>query len=72
MNNKKQAKLNLLQNRERYNQLFNSANAAKIDMQAAMQNLKNVSDPDIIDIYIYELQKAQVKYDHIIKEMREF
>ncbi|MEG1441030.1 MAG: DUF2508 family protein [Oscillospiraceae bacterium] len=55
-----------------YHELELDANRAKRDVQSAMQNFENVSDPDVVDIYIYELRKAQTRYDHIIRELKSF
>ena len=44
------------------------------DLQVAYSNLENVTDPDLIDCYIYELNSVQMRYKFLlatIKKMEE-
>ena len=56
----------------RYRQLRQCADAALVDMQAAMRNFENVSDPAVVDMYIYELQEAQTRYDYVMRQLKDF
>lgn len=58
--------------RERqYTELRQDVERARLDMQTAMINFRNVSEPHIVDMYIYEIQEAQTKYDYLLKQLKD-
>ena len=36
----------------------------------ALSNLENITDPDLIDCYIYELNAAQLRYQFLLKSIK--
>ena len=36
------------------------------DLQAAYTNMQNVTDPDLIDYYIYETKAVQMRYRYLL------
>ena len=36
------------------------------EMQMAYTNMQNVTDPDLIDYYIYQSQAAQIRYQYLL------
>ena len=43
----------------------------KTDLHTALANFDNVTDQNLIDFYIYQIQSAEVRYDHLIKEIKQ-
>lgn len=37
-----------------------------IELQAAYTNMQNVTEPDLIDYYIYQTQAAQIRYQYLL------
>ncbi|MCH5266075.1 MAG: YaaL family protein [Lachnospiraceae bacterium] len=56
----KQAKEELMKEIEALNQ----------SMEIANSNFENVSDPDLIDSYIYEMNAISFRYKYLIRQMR--
>ncbi|MGI5849175.1 MAG: DUF2508 family protein [Christensenellales bacterium] len=44
---------------------------AYADWQAAENYFDNVSDPDLIDFAIYDMEAAKKKYTYMLKKVRE-
>ena len=44
---------------------------ARLDIEAAESNFEQVYRPAEVDIYIYELRKAQTKYDTLLLRLKE-
>ena len=42
------------------------------DLQDAYHNLENVTDPDLIDCYIYELNSVQMRYKFLLTKVKQF
>ncbi len=36
------------------------------EMQMAYTNMQNVTEPDLIDYYIYQSQAAQIRYQYLL------
>ncbi|MBD5136013.1 MAG: YaaL family protein [Lachnospiraceae bacterium] len=43
----------------------------KSAMDTAYSNFENVTEPDLIDCYIYELNAAQMRYKFLLKKVKE-
>ena len=52
------------------NELRADIKKALEDWQAAQNYFENVSDPDLIDFAIYDLEAAKRKYTYMLKKMR--
>ena len=37
-----------------------------LELQTAYSNMQNVTEPDLIDCYIYQTQAAQVRYQYLL------
>lgn len=42
----------------------------KLAHQTALSNLENITDPDLIDCYIYELNAAQTRYKFLLNQAK--
>ncbi|MCI8390695.1 MAG: YaaL family protein [Roseburia sp.] len=42
------------------------------DLQDAYHNLENVTDPDLIDCYIYELNSVQMRYKFLLSSIKQY
>ncbi|MCI5936959.1 MAG: YaaL family protein [Eubacterium sp.] len=52
--------------------LQNEIEAAQQALETANSNFENVSDPDLIDSYIYEMNAITFRYRYLLKQMRGF
>lgn len=43
----------------------------KSAMDTAYSNFENVTEPDLIDCYIYELNAAQMRYKFLLRKVKE-
>ena len=43
---------------------------AKYEMENAENNFNQVSDPKLIDMYIYRIQSARTHYEHLLRAMK--
>ncbi|HBY20393.1 MAG: hypothetical protein A2Y24_06570 [Clostridiales bacterium GWE2_32_10] len=50
--------------------IVNSVNRAKIELDIAYKNFDDVSDVDLVDCYIYEVQSIQKKYEYLLKQAK--
>lgn len=64
MTKKKQQRLQQEQARQ---SLLNEIESTRQAHAAALSNLENITDPDLIDCYIYELNAAQVRYKFLLR-----
>lgn len=48
-------------------QLYDS----KLELEAAMDNFNNVTDPKLIDVYIYKIQSEEARFEKILSEIKE-
>lgn len=37
-----------------------------LELQSAYTNMQNVTEPDLIDYYIYQTQAAQIRYQYLL------
>lgn len=37
-----------------------------LELQTAYTNMQNVTEPDLIDYYIYQTQAAQIRYQYLL------
>lgn len=64
MTKKKLIKLRQEQERQA---LLDEIETTKRAHDAALANLENITDPDLIDCYIYELNAVQVRYKFLLR-----
>ena len=43
----------------------------KIELETAYSDFENVTDPDLIDSYIYEMNAISFRYRYLLRQMRE-
>ena len=51
---------------EAYTLLKDDIEKTTSDLQAAYTNMQNVTDPDLIDYYIYETKAVQMRYRYLL------
>lgn len=51
--------------------LISDIEHSKTEMKLAMDNFNNVTEPKLIDYYIYKLQSEQTRFEHLISEYKE-
>lgn len=52
-------------------QLKKEIDALQQSLETANSNFDNVSDPDLVDSYIYELNALSFKYKYLLRQIRE-
>ena len=52
------------------NELKARLNQTKLELNAAIENFNNVTDPKLIDVYIYKIQSEEARYEHILNEIK--
>ena len=52
------------------NELLSSIEHTKSEMKCAIENFNNVTEPKLIDFYIYKIQSEQNHYDQLICEYK--
>ena len=62
--------LKLRQEQERQ-ELLREIETIKQAHAATLSNLENITDPDLIDCYIYELNAVQVRYKFLLRLAKE-
>ena len=67
-NKKKKKKDSVYQIRE---QLKQEIETLQQSLETANSNFDNVSDPDLVDSYIYELNALSFRYKYLLRQMRE-
>ena len=55
---------------EKLRQLKNGLDLTKEKLRFAHENFNNVSEPKLIDFYIYKIQSEQSKYEQLLTEYR--
>lgn len=65
---KKSTKLRLQKEQE----ILAEIKLTEIAFHTALSNLESMTDPDLIDCYIYELNAAQVRYKYLINQARDY
>lgn len=53
------------------NPLLEELAKTKSAMDTAYSNFENVTEPDLIDCYIYELNAAQMRYRFLLRKVKE-
>ena len=56
---------------KRYALLLNDLDRTKHDLDSAYANLSNVTEPDLIDCYIYEVQSVQMRYKFLLSRVKQ-
>ena len=54
----------------RINELKSNIEQARTEMNQAMENFNNVTEPKLIDFYIYRIQSEQTRYEQLILEYK--
>ena len=54
------------------NQLKANINNAKQELHIAIENFNNVTEPRLIDFYIYKIQSEQTRYEQLLSEYKSF
>ena len=54
------------------NQLKSNIDNAKNELHLAMENFNNVTEPKLIDFYIYKIQSEQTRYEQLLNEYKSF
>ena len=49
-----------------YMLLKDNLEKTNIELQTAYTNMQNVTEPDLIDYYIYQTQAAQIRYQYLL------
>ena len=55
----------------KYGSLISEIEKIKISLDSAYSNFENVSDPDLIDSYIYEVNAIQKRYKFLLRQAKE-
>lgn len=53
------------------NPLIEEIAKTKSALDTAYSNFENVTEPDLIDCYIYELNAAQMRYRFLLRKLKE-
>lgn len=56
---------------KRLNDLKSSIEQAKTELNCAMENFNNVTEPKLIDFYIYKIQSEQNRYEQLLSEYKD-
>ncbi|MBR5518627.1 MAG: DUF2508 family protein [Clostridia bacterium] len=54
----------------RIRELIANIEDTKSEIQRAMDNFNNVTEPKLIDFYIYKIQSEQTRFEHLISEYK--
>ena len=52
-------------------ELISNIEQSKAEMKLAMDNFNNVTEPKLIDFYIYKIQSEQTRYEQLLSEYKE-
>ncbi len=58
------------QQRKYLGELKGSLEYTKSEIDRAMQNFNNVTEPKLVDFYIYKIQSEQSRYDQLMVEYK--
>ncbi len=53
------------------NQLKKQLKDSKENLECAIDNFNNVTDPKLVDIYIYKIRAEEARFEHILGEIKE-
>ena len=53
------------------NQLKKQLKDSKESFECAIDNFNNVTDPRLVDIYIYKIRAEETRFEHILSEIKE-
>lgn len=53
------------------NPLIEEIHKTKSALDIAYSNFENVTEPDLIDCYIYELKSVQMRYRFLLRQVKE-
>jgi hypothetical protein len=56
---------------KRYAVLLEDLERTEHDLDSAYMKLGNVTEPDLIDCYIYEVQSLQMRYRFLLKRVKQ-
>ena len=51
-------------------QLIADIEDTKTELKLAMDNFNNVTEPKLIDFYIYKIQSEQTRFEHLLSEYK--
>ena len=51
-------------------ELMANIEQTKTEIRLAMDNFNNVTEPKLIDFYIYKIQSEQTRFEHLLSEYR--
>ena len=52
-------------------ELISSIENAKAEIKLALDNFNNVTEPKLIDFYIYKILSEQTRFEHLLSEYKE-
>ncbi|MBQ7097806.1 MAG: DUF2508 family protein [Clostridia bacterium] len=52
-------------------ELISNIENAKTEIKLALDNFNNVTEPKLIDFYIYKMLSEQTRFEHLLSEYRE-
>lgn len=55
---------------KRINELKSNIEDTKSELNLAMENFNNVTEPKLIDFYIYKIQSEQTRYEQLLTEYK--
>lgn len=55
-----------------YSEIKQCLDDAKCELKNAENSFNHVSDPQLIDMFIYRIQSAQTHYEHLLGQMKKF
>lgn len=58
--------------REEMHQLMEDLRQTKGALELAQSNFEQVNDPALVDCYIYELKAAQMRYQFLLKRVKQY
>ena len=56
----------------RYDQMLESIQQTKTDLDCAYLNFEHATDPDLIDCYIYQLKSVQMRYKYLLDRIKAY
>lgn len=51
-------------------ELIANIEETKYELKLAMDNFNNVTEPKLIDFYIYKIQSEQTRFEHLLSEYK--
>ena len=55
---------------KRIRELKSNIEHTRTEMKLAMENFNNVTEPKLVDFYIYKIQSEQTRYEQLISEYK--